>query len=316
MSEKIIRDISEITDVNIENYVKKAKDLTSETLDKYQRLMDSDVSFSYVFQMGTRNEKLYSYENDVKIVLTRKRLDTENEFKIKGMPKHSIDDIEGAAINVKVSSIDRENKLVALKTDVEMLSKKHSDRDKLIKALQDGIAKGEFIRVPATVIRFTGENKDTGVKNNSMAILDIANLGIFGICRVFEWSVDYIASFTHTVNIGDTVEVLVRKVSNWSSGSCFECSRKALMIRDNINPWKGLEEKLPKNTNVCVKCIAKTEDCWYGMIEGIPDVTVICNYPDKKLDILIEEGKKYRGFIYKINESKRTARVYFKDKIE
>ena len=174
----------------------------------------------------------------------------------------------------------------------------------VLNAIKDALDKKECIRIPATVVGFAGKDEDTGELNKAV-LLNIANLGIIGFVRRAHWSVTVTTSLSHNVAVGDVIEVIIMGISQWSKKNkrpIFDCSRKLVMELDGIDPWKGIGEKITRNTKVELTCVEKRERNFFSIIDGLKDLEVLCEYPD---DITINVGSKYRGYIYRVSEESK-----------
>lgn len=171
---------------------------------------------------------------------------------------------------------------------------KEECRNDLIDAIENGIATNEYIVVPAVVAKIVpGESG-----RDSVLYINVARLGIFGIIRLSEWSTCYTESFEYFTKVGDVVNVVVLSKADWKTGTVYNCSRRLAMTKD---PWVGIENHLPKQTKVRITCTSKRENNFFGIVKGVPDIKILCEYPDDK-SIQINVGQEYVGFVYKVNE--------------
>lgn len=280
------------------------KSQTEMTFEKYEKLMKNKTKFEYVFTLCSARGTLYSYENGVNIRLSKVK---KSSKKIPYMVNSSMNGI-GNKYQVVVKEINRDENLVYLQVD----DTPKPEREQLLNAILKGIETKEYIRVPATIVGFSGRDRETGVSNNSLVLLNIANLDIIGEIRLAEWSNTYTKSFRNKVKIGQVVEVVVKKIHTWGSGDIFDCSRRMVLEADGFNPWKDIEHRIPVKTEVRVKCTELEERNFFGSIDGVQELSVYCEYPDNS-DIVIEEGKEYIGYVYRVSEEKKLLRVRIKE---
>lgn len=273
---------------------------------KYEKLMENKTVFEYTFSLCSKRGTMYSYENGVNIRMSRMKKNTAD---IPYMVNSSTHDI-GNKYSVIVKEVNRNENTVFLQQDTTP----KPEREELLNALLEGIESGNYIRVPATIVGFSGCDRETGVSNNSIALINIANLDIIGEIRLAEWSNSFTKSFRNVAKVGQVVEVVVKKIHTWRSGKLFDCSRRMVLEADGFDPWKGIEQRVPLKTEVRVKCLAIEDRKFFGSIEGVKELNVYCEYPDDP-DIIIEEGKEYIGQVYRVSEEKKLLRVRIREAI-
>lgn len=276
-----------------------------EQLRRYKELLENGKILNCKFSMYNRKKHfLYTYDNDVRIQIAN-NLDEKNT-KAEFLPQYLHhyteyrDDI-GKDMSVIVSEIDEEHGVVYV-VPAYLVGEK---RARLVNSICDSIDKNEPVRVPAVIIGFTGIDPSTKEKNRSIVLLDIGNLGIIGSIRIQNWSTSHITSPRWFASIGDTIEVAATGISTWGKRTLFDCSRKLIMELDQVDPWKNIERRLPKHTDVELRCVDKQDRNFFSVIDGINDLEILCEYPDYDADIDIVVGQKYRGYISRVNEQKK-----------
>lgn len=278
------------------------KERTSEKIiEKYQKLMKSKETFPYKFPMCTKQGVLCAWEEDVSI-----RLDNDTAQGKYSLPD-SYNRIPGDTLMVSVKEVRPDSKKIFLSNQ-----KDFSERENIIGQLEDGIRNEDYIRVPAKVVGFSGIDYITKAPNNSIVLLDIAGMGILGVIRSIQWSTTKTKCPKYFVSIGDDVEVVVTKCSKWNYHNVFDCSRRLVLEADGIDPWDDIEKKISTGLRVEVTCTELKKDHFFGVINGINDIEVLCEYPVKDSQIMIIPGQKYFADVTKVNVEKKKLTVKIK----
>ncbi len=209
-------------------------------------------------------------------------------------------------IPVLIYDIDIKNKRVYVSRKRAKDKAQSEKRLDIIKRLENK----ESPIIEKAIIKFI----DSGKKR---VIIDIGNIGIMGVIPIEHWKQGYeyylekVAVRNRVVDI-DIIKHMPRK--NRSSSNIyvknehFICSRKNLMP----DPWEGIEKKFPRETVVTFTCINKLDYKFFARIDGLDDIDLYVEYPNKERNIPILEGMKYQGYIYNVNEEKKIfkARVF------
>ena len=284
------------------DYSSAKKETAEEVMKKYERHMKEKTVLEMMFPMETsRKNKLYRLDGGVPIYLSLKKTETK-EVPLTPVRSAAHKGI-GKKVDVIVEKVDFDSQTVTVKE----VAREAGKRAEVIQALKSGIGEREFIRVPATVIGFTGVDRATGAKDDSVILLDIADLGIAGAIVRKDWTTTGIKNLRHSVKVGDVEEVAVTGICKWTSGQLFECSRRAVMEADGIDPWEGIEQRFPKRTQVVISPIELREKCFFAVTENLRDIEILGYYPDREGTGLdgISLGEKYIGCIAKVSESER-----------
>lgn len=290
--------IKEVGELEQKLYIPLAQAKTEEDpiLSMFKKRLDSKEVFQFTFPMKDGRSNLYAFEGGYKIIMTQRESGgTKAEVKV------------GKTYSVMVKRIEEAEK--AIFVSAKMVAE--GSRKELEKIIKSSLDKNEHIKIPARVISSTGYDKT----NNVYAILlvDIAGLGIVGAIKLTDWSTCFTSSFTEAVaKPGDVLDVVITGTYTWNSGTVYACSRKATI---GFDPWSNIEERVPKNTTVCVRCVCKQEKKFFGKIEGVDELNVYCEYPDDP-SIYIEEEREYIGHVAKVSEEKKLLRVRIDSALE
>lgn len=302
MENKMEIKVVEFTGFDLENRFKRQRyaETVEAVLDKYEKLQAEGTSFIYTFPMCTPHGILYGYDNEVKLRLVKGRVDkgTTIPYLLKGATSHKS---AGDSYDVIVQDVDREQKMVFLAINYG----DNGQRAELVNALVKGVEEQRYVRVPATIVKFIGKDRETGESNGSMALLNIGNMGIAGVVRRVEWSTAKTKAISYAAKPGDVIDVVVKGTYKWDSGTVFDCSRREIMEIENINPWAGIEQRISKNTKVNILCVERREKNFFGVVDSLKDIEILCQYPDSGSSISIEVGKKYIGKVYLVSEERQ-----------
>lgn len=144
--------------------------------------------------------------------------------------------------------------------------------------------------------------------------VDIAGVGLQGVIPLGEWSRTYISSFKNIVSVGDIIPVIVLRQTQIMKHQGYVCSRKRAI---DVDSWSGIEQRYPVGSVVAIRCVMKKTPVFFGNIEGLRDIEVMCEYhqeDSKGNPLIIEEGCRYMGIIYRCSEARRKlkARILYK----
>lgn len=279
--------------IDFSKFLNVQKELSEDdVLNQYEKKMRNKENFSCEFSLSDKKGNLYNYvDGGIKVFMNKKDIDPIiNRFYSKLEKLRQ-------AYQVQVTKVDRVEKIVYVSSAAAL----NEPQLKLISAIDEGLEQDEYVVVPATISCIT-EKK---INKDSVAIVNLGGLGVFGNIRLAEWSPAFTYSFDYVAKVGDVVEVAVINKIKWNSGEVYDCSRKVALRQD---PWKGIEQKLPLKTNVRVTCVSKNAKNFFGTIQGFSDINIYCEYPDDK-SIVITEGQEYAGYVYRVNEETKLLRV-------
>lgn len=291
MSEEL--KIVNFREFNVNNFIKSDKDEISTLEDCEEKRKNKEI-FCHQFTFADKRGNLYSYKNDIKIMMKNKEI---QGFKYNPLYKG---DYLREKHFVIITEIDIENQTVY----VSAAKAKEEPRKKLEEAIRNGLQNKAYIRTKAIVVALVGDD--------SVALVDLGGVGLLGSIKLSQWSTSYTVKFTNKVKKGDVIEVVILGEIIGKKGTIYECSRKLTI---EFDPWQAIEKKLPKNTSVIVKCTDKTVKNFFGTIEGIPELNAYCEYPDSS-DIVIVEGEYYAGYVSKVNEESKLLRVRILDYVK
>lgn len=296
--EKQVEKLKKLKDYNFENVFDTKKKTLEDVLNKYEKYLKEGTVLKMSFPAETTKSKLYCIDDGVRVYLSRRKKVKTNDIPftpVRSGVRRGI----GSQFDVVVEEVDWEGEFVKVKETANYSDK----REQLIDALKEGIEKKECVRIPATVIGFTGVNKKTKVKDDSVVLLDIANFGIAGAIPRREWTTTTMKCLKHSVRVGDTVEVAVTGIYDWTSGKVFYCSRKKILEADGINPWEGIEKKFPKRTRLIVTPIELKDNYFFATVENLQDIELLCYYPTSETGLNgVELGEKYIASISSVSE--------------
>lgn len=274
-------------DKTITGFIKE-KDKAEETLNIYIEKMKSKDVFDFKFATADKQGNLSININGVKV-----RLDN---IDIKGKiyePRYRLMALS-KTYKVVVKSVDKENKEVF----VSHRKARSITREKLIKEIDNAIKNKEQIEVLAIV--------DYVKESNNYCLIDIGGVGIRGKIKVGEWSSTYTSNYKRAAKHGDIIRVVVMSSGMFDGKVTFDCSRKAAL---DENLWKGIEERMAKDTAVNVTCMIKAANNFWGEIEGLDEINVYCEYPDADKNLFIAEGITYQGYVSAVSEETKLLRV-------
>lgn len=265
----------------------KEKDKVEETLNLYEEMMKNKEIMSIKFASADKSGNLNIFINGVNV-----RLDN---IDIKGRiyePRYRLNALS-RTYEVVVKSIDRE----ANQINVSHYKAKQITKNELIKEIDQAIKNKEQIEVLAVV--------DHVKDRNNYCLIDIGGVGIRGKIKVGDWSATYTSNLSRAARRGDVIRVAVTGSGMFDGKATYDCSRK-LVLED---PWIGVEERFPKDTAVNVTCTSKADKNFWGMIEGLDEINVYCEYPDDDKNLFIAEGIIYQGYVSAVSEDTKLLRV-------
>lgn len=266
------------------------KNTVLEKFEYYKGKMKNKEIIEIFFSAADPEGNLYIYDNGIRIQL--------DNIDIKGTiyePRYRANALTNKYA-VMVKSVDEEKKEVRVSHNkAKRLTKKE-----LIKEIDDAIKKSE----PMTVIAVVKH-----IKDNNYCIIDIGGVGIAGKINIGEWTETFTGNYRMATQRGEIIKVVARKKVLFDGKLTYDCSRKDAI---EVSPWAGIEDRLPKDTVVNITCTSKENKKFWGIIEGIDELNVYCEYPDKEKNLFIQVGAKYQGYIYAVNEETELlkARVF------
>jgi len=198
--------------------------------------------------------------------------------------------------SVIVTDVDKETGLVTLSYDQAKKIAKNIMKNKLLNSLQ----KNEKVKLKARIM-FVSYNKRINI--------DIGGVGLFGYIPVDEWKHGFEYDIKESAKPGMIIDIEILKYKKPIEGKkeAFICSRKNMLP----DPWKGIEQKVPKSSTLIITCTDKKENKFFGKSEGI-DIDIYCEYPDAERKIVINKGLKYKGYVYAVSEERKLlkARIF------
>jgi ribosomal protein S1 len=135
--------------------------------------------------------------------------------------------------------------------------------------------------------------------------LDIEGCGLFGFMGLKYWSHGKIYSPQKAIKRFDTVTVKIMDIlpSKHGQESMYICNRKDCIP----DPWKGIEERFPKNSIILVTCMDIYPDKWFAPAPGT-DLDIYCEYP-RDNSMMIKLGHQYKVRIYNVSEEKKVLKA-------
>lgn len=259
-------------------------------MDYYEDMMHRKEILEMKFSLADISGNLYTYDGDIRIQLNNTDINgTMYKAKYRANALANL-------YPVVVTSIDRDNKVVNVSHD----EAKETTKEELLEEIEAALNANETLFVNAKI---------TGIKGgvgSGYAFIDIGGVGILGVIRKKDWSTAFTSDLSLVAKRGDIIRVAIKKRVTWNGKPAYGCSRAEAL---GFDPWRGINNKLPKNTVVNVVCISKTPKNFFGKIEGIDEINAYCEYPDSERNIKIEVGKSYQGFVYAVNEATKLLRL-------
>lgn len=273
----------------IDNLFRKEKKITADdVLKRYSEAMANKKLIEITFSKNTPAEDLVKEEAGVTVIMQKRDTDPR------------INRLYGSAMRlsvlyqVEVKKIDYDTNTVY----VSSLQTGDEVRNEVIKEIDNGIKNEEYLVLPAIVTKVVPKS----INGESMVYVDIAKMHIFGVIRLSEWSTAFTDSFDYCVKAGNVLNVVVLGKAEWKSGTVYDCSRRLTLNEADI--WKDIEKKYPRNTKLRITCTSKRDKHFFGIIDGVQDLKILCEYPRDK-NIQINVGGEYVGFVYVSSEKNR-----------
>ena len=269
-----------------------------ETYERYVEAMNSGETLSIKFVgVNLMQNELYVESNGVRISASISELES-----MTGVTHLSSVRLVQDVYTVKVESVDNLTKSVRC-TFVDL---KTNGKIAYRNAIEAALAAGEEFCVRTRVVHVDVDAR--------RVFVDIAGAGIQGIIPLNEWSNTFITSFKNIVKEGDIVPVIVVRKTQVRLQPGYVCSRKRAIAEDS---WSGIEKRYPVGSVASIVCTFKKTPVFFGAIEGLKDIEIMCEYGQydtKGNPLIIEEGCKYIGRIYRCSEAKKKlkARILYK----
>jgi len=213
---------------------------------------------------------------------------------------------------VTVKDIDYENEIVIL----SQIQARKLAANKVLSDIQEQVDAGEEPIVNAIIRSYD--------KKRKRLLIDVGNMGIRGFILPKDWSTRFVKDVEENSKpyIGKIIPVAVigilpakveKKVVNGKTKTIKKdllvvCSR-AKALKD---PWEDLDRIYKKNDVTIIKCVEITQNGFYGQIDGLEGINVLCDFPQESSRVPIYEGTKYMGYIKKIQPERKifTANVF------
>ena len=276
------------------------KESVDQELNRYEQAKKENAVIKVNFTAIDKKATLYTFlSNGIKICMPAKHIDG---FAHDPQKKELLAKYLARSYSAKVIKIDRENRVVTVSINAAL----SEPRKNLVSAIEKGIEDKVYIQVPARVMYLAGRDSTTHEKDYSIAMLNLGGLGITGFVHKRDWSPCFTRTLKNVAKPEDVIDVVVTGKANWESGTVYECNRGVTVDAD---PWKDIEEKLPKNTTVRVTCIYREDRKFFSTIQGLPEINAYCYYPDDSLGIHVEPGKDYIGFVAKVSEERKMIQI-------
>lgn len=165
-------------------------------------------------------------------------------------------------------------------------------------------------------------------KVNKRVYIDIEGYNILGYVPIKQWTHGYIYNPESRIKKGMVINVKILRYKPDRGNKLREiyiCSRKETLP----DPWKGIEQKFPKNSIIEVVATDLQKDKWFAPIPGL-DLDIYCEYPRKnnqlteeelrgeygKMDIeegnppmIIKLGHTYKVRVYNVSEEKKLLKA-------
>lgn len=274
----------------------------SRTIRRYKELMNSGKTINIKFEaVDSLNGEVYVEDNGVRISA---RLDEiMGSIEAQRLGRTAVIRVE---YTVKIVSVDE----IAGCVNCSVVDIKQSANKMFTAAIEDALVKNEKFCARARVVYVDIAGRKL--------IVDIAGVGIQGVIPQAEWSKAYTSSFKEIVFSGDIVPVVISGRTHVKGRAAYLCSRKLAVLEDS---WENIEQRYHEGSMVEIKCLQRCRKYFFGSIKGLKDIEVLCEYPSKATDakgnlLIIEEGKRYMGKIYRVSQEKKKlkARILYKIK--
>lgn len=265
----------------------------SRTLSYYKKSMEDKAVLKITFPCASNNT-LYLEENGVRIELPAEDFITSDGRKMRALINKEY--------AVVVTSVDEGNKLITVSSreivDVA--------RTKFKNAIEAALDKGDKFYVRARV-------EGIGTRQYKERVyVNIAGVDIVGYIPIKEWSHSYTHSLKYVAEKGEIITVAIIGRGKLGKTDAYICSRKD-GVDDDV--WKDVETRYPVGSNVVIMCTDLRSHNWFGRIQGLADLEVYCEYPDKgSVDrqgkpIEIKNGSQYNCFIYRSDSTKKILKA-------
>lgn len=276
-----------------DDYVKTEKKRQKKTISYYTNAMENKNVLKITFPCASNNT-LYLEENGVRI-----ELPAEDFISSDGRKRRALINKEYAVV---VTGVDTEKKLITVSSrEIVDVAKA-----KFTEAIDAALDRGDkfYVRARVEGIR----TKQAG----SRVYINIAGVDIVGYIPINEWSHSYTHSLKYVAEKGEIITVAVIGRGKMGETEAYICSRKD-GVDDDV--WKDVETRYPVGSNVVIVCTDRRSHNWFGRIQGLTDIEVYCEYPDKGAvdrhgkPIEIKSGSQYNCFIYRSDSAKKILKA-------
>lgn len=227
--------------------------------------------------------------------LTREEVDMLLGHEIKGFI---------VAIDEDTRRVETSEKILVEihKNNIRTMDKSSKSRRKVVNLIKRKLEAGKEEIIPA---RVTDYNPVVGVVQ-----LDLGGLGINAFIPIKEWDVTYVYNPKITIKSfkGKFIKVKIMDLvyKEDSKFPSIVCSRKATIKYD---PWKDIEKRFPKNTELKVTCIEKKAEYFYATNDTLKGISILCYYSNNGFKV--REGAQYIVYVKAVSEEskKLTAKL-------
>lgn len=257
----------------IEGWQEKTKK-EEDPLKEYEDLMQGKKVFPIAFDGCDTDGTFSTIKDDIMVILDRESLAESPAFRQSWVRR-----MVGFEFDVTVKSVDREEK----KVYVRPVHKATPIKEQLIREIIQELNAGNN---PVVWGRITSVKEE-------VATVDILGQHILGLVNCVNWSNSYIRNLKEQCFPGEFYQFVIHNAKKKESGKqqAFYLDRKPLAG----DPWKQLNlEHIHPGGMLLVKCIDRPQGktYWWGTCGLAPEIEIMGDYEDKRIDIV-------RGLSYK-----------------
>ena len=232
------------------------------SLDRYIENQKNSGSLEVVFGNADPQGNLYQTdENGVQIILTYESLKNSFDY----YDPHIKNKFVGVSFCVEVSDIDKENKIVYVRS---VRSSKSNTKQRLMGEIFQELKQGKKPIVLGKVISVS----------DSKCLVDIFSKGVLGICTSKNWSKAYTRYLKEKVKKGDIVKFQITSSLPKIKGKDYAFELNRANISDD--PWEKISGFVQKDNVIAVKCIDRPQgkSFWWGVTSLAPDIEIMGDY--------------------------------------
>lgn len=254
-----------------------AKTGSDKKLDYYKSKLNEDKTISFSADIADMSSGQFkTLDGDITLVLNFKDV-FKGELSKESLRYKAIGMV-GRPIDVTVSSIDEEQRIVTVTKNTYVARRESNARQKI----EEGLLKNEPVTMKARVFYVFGKG------DNSGALVGLIGTGLTGIIWLREWSTEYTSDVNMVAKVGDEFDVKVVGKNDSTQRADYKCSRAAAMA----SPWIGIEDFYKRGDIVAVKVVDHWQENFCGRVPNYPEINVKVQNPKA------DKVKVYVGGVY------------------